>query len=332
MWYGEAELRARIDAAEGAEKVALQRDLDAWLRGMFKTLCSYGKPWSVGKKPAPVEVMVGMPKPTGGLRDEAPVGATILVSANALWNDAKREFRLPDPAPYGNIALDSSGFVAMKRYGGYRWDVSEYVEFASTKPWKWWAAMDYCCEPEIAEDRAEVQRRVDLTVETLAECREYVTYWQEVEGVHWATQPMPVLQGWRAEDYRRCVAGVNKVLGGKWPEVVGLGSVCRRKLHGPDGLLALLDEMDLVLPAGVRLHLFGVKSTALDKIGKHPRVASTDSCAWDMDARMKACKAGKSNTLAHRGEVMRAWYDKQEGRKAAAPKVGHVQRQLELTL
>jgi hypothetical protein len=40
---------------------------------------------------------------------------------------------------------------------------------------------------------------------------------------------------------------------------VGLGSVCRRHLHAPDGIVAIVRALDEIMPAGVQLHLFGVK-------------------------------------------------------------------------
>lgn len=37
----------------------------------------------------------------------------------------------------------------------------------------------------------------------------------------------------------------------------------------------------------VRVHLFGVKSTVLDRIAYHPRVASVNSMAWDFHAERR---------------------------------------------
>ena len=45
--------------------------------------------------------------------------------------------------------------------------------------------------------------------------------------------------------------------------MVGVGSVCRRHLHGPDGLIAIMGALDRVLPSGTVVHLFGAKGNAL---------------------------------------------------------------------
>jgi hypothetical protein len=93
-----------------------------------------------------------------------------LVSANSLWNDRKRRFGSGRAYRGFDIALDSGGFVAMKRYGRYRWQVPDYVRLARDMRPTWWAQMDFCCEPEIAGDSATVWARIGKTVQHLHEC------------------------------------------------------------------------------------------------------------------------------------------------------------------
>lgn len=73
--------------------------------------------------------------------------APLLVSANAFWKDGKFsgykalwDIEVP-------LALDSGGFVAMRRYGGYRWSMLEYINLAVLLRPVWWAAQDYCYLP-----------------------------------------------------------------------------------------------------------------------------------------------------------------------------------------
>lgn len=202
------------------------------------------------------------------------IGAAALISANALRKRGR--FRRIKPGAFGghdDIALDSAGFVAMFRYGGYPWTVAEYLDLVASWPWTWWAAMDFCCEPEIARNRDEVRRRVRQTVDKLAECRRDAA-------ARSLRLPMPVLQGWEPDDYERCAALMPDL-----PDLVGLGSVCRRNLGGDAGLFSILNRLDRRLPENVRLHLFGVKGAAIGALLGHPRVASVDSMAWDMGAR-----------------------------------------------
>jgi hypothetical protein len=56
------------------------------------------------------------------------------------------------------------------------------------------------------------------------------------------------------------------------------------------------------------VHLFGVKSTALALLADHPRVASVDSMAWDVQARVER-RTGRD--MAFRIGHMEAWAEKQ---------------------
>ena len=226
----------------------------------------------------------------------------MLVSANAMWRGD--HFSVPRSVlDLGDVALDSAGFVAMFCYGGYRWTVDQYVGLAGVRPWAWWAAMDFCCEPEIAADRDEVARRVTLTVETLARCRDAAAR----AGV---PAPMPVLQGRLPADYVRCADAMPDL-----PALVGVGSVCRRQLGGPDGLMEIVRVLDAALPRATALHLFGVKGTAIAALSGHPRVASVDSMAWDFAARIEKHKNGVSGSpLAYREGYLTRWYERQNDR------------------
>jgi hypothetical protein len=95
---------------------------------------------------------------------------------------------------------------------------------------------------------------------------------------------------------------------GELPALVGVGSVCRRDLSGRAGLLAVVEALDRALPPRTRLHLFGVKGSAIRRLAGHPRVPSVDSMAWDLAARY-AARGG--NDLAHRIARVRAWYGRQ---------------------
>ncbi len=272
-----------------------------------------------------VTVRVGVPEPNGHLVAMAAAhGLPVLVSAGALWQPKAGRFGCPGLGIWrlADVALDSAGFTAMRHWGGYPWTVARYVEAVTVGrgpirgegglpvPWAWWSQMDLCCEPEIAGDAATVRARVEGTAELLADCRAEVDRWH-AEGDHELAYPMPVLQGWHPDDYRRSIDLADAVLGGDWPDLVGVGSVCRRQLGGPAGLWRVLDTIEGALPGHVRLHLFGVKSEALEQLTG--RVASVDSMAWDLAARLN--KGGAPSSVVTRGEAMIAWADRQAERK-----------------
>lgn len=278
------------------------------------TVNRFQQPEQLGK----IVVRVGLPLFGGRLFYGVGPDVPKLVSANALFSRRRDAFLDADmlSKSHRRIALDSAGFVATRTYGGqFPWSLEQYVELGALHAWDWWAQMDLCCEPEIAADRETVMARVSGTASLLSDCLAQARYLRDVEGATWATDPMPVLQGWDATDYRWSAELADATLGGQWPELVGVGSVCRRGMTGPAGIPAIVRALDDCLQPHVRLHLFGVKSDGLRELSAHPRVASVDSCAWDFAARVEAREARESNTVEHRLSHLFAWLERQNARK-----------------
>ena len=77
-------------------------------------------------------VRLGLPKSTGEFPGAAErLEAPVLISANSLWDNGRKQFRIPGSAIDDlDVALDSAGFVAMNLYGSYRWSVEQYVSLA----------------------------------------------------------------------------------------------------------------------------------------------------------------------------------------------------------
>lgn len=257
-------------------------------------------------------IRVGIPASFGRFSTVAKtIGAPILVSANAFWRSvAERRIGSNWPGSFGlpnadvfngaDVALDSAGFVAMFRYWDYQWTLGDYVNLAGRMRPTWWAAPDYCCEPQIAADRGEVLERVKRTAFKLDWAR-------QVAADRGVFPPMPVLQGWLPDDYLRCAEMMPDL-----PDLVGIGSVCRRNLGGDAGLIRVVTTLDRHLPSHVQFHLFGAKGTAIAALSGHPRVKSVDSVAWDFAARRERQRNNElSCTVAYRAGYMRRWYEAQ---------------------
>lgn len=257
-----------------------------------------------------VTVRVGIPIPGGSLvaaaRDQ---GYPVLFSANAfVFPYPKgheragefRRFKVPDPEQFRGLdaALDSAGFVAAVKYGDYRWSLEDYVDLAQSHDWTFWSSMDYCVEPQVSRDRP-------LRILRIAATAQMLMLLNNEADRRSMKRPMPVLQGWDADEYLLCAEWLPLE---KWPDLVGIGSVCRRHLNGPDGILSIVDKLDQALPPHVKFHMFGVKSSALAPLVNHPRIASMDSMAWDFGARMER-RTGRD--MAFRIEKMRQWAEGQ---------------------
>jgi len=274
-----------------------------------------------------IAVRVGLPLTGGRLVAAARErGQPVLFSANAFarvyprGHEREGDFRCfvnPDLTQFEGLdaALDSAGFVAAVRYGDYRWNVAHYVDLAAAFPWRWWASMDYCCEPQVANDRPLRLLRIAATAGKLAECAREAQH----RGI---SAPMPILQGWTIAEYLECVDWLPL---GEWPDLVGVGSMCRRHMHGANGILEVVEALDGVLPPHVRLHLFGIKSEALRALAHHPRVAAVDSMAWDMRARAQR-RTGRD--MQFRIACMDEWLETQGEHLHAGSRGAGVQRSL----
>lgn len=259
-----------------------------------------------------IEIVVGLPHlRRGPLLERAKVkGYPALVSANAFsrWDRPSGypiwkgwDLRsLANADGLVSLDLDSAGFVLASRYRGIPWSMDAYVGLAASYPFRRWASLDHCVEPEIAHDRDEVLDRIARTIALNHACHARGLE----QGI--ADRFMPVLQGRSPQDYLRSLDGIAGLL--RPGVVIGVGSMCRRPVHGPEGLLAVVSMLDRTLPADIRLHLFGVKGTALGHlVPLSARVASIDSAAYGIAARREAYENGHSKSDLFVADHMERW-------------------------
>lgn len=271
-----------------------------------------------------IEIIVGLPHLNEGpiLQRARTLRTTGLISANGLsrWSNKRgwREWvgwrlnQLRNAQGLAGLCLDSAGFVAASRYGGFPWTIADYVALAAAHPFRWWASADYCVEPEVAGNREEVTDRISRTIRANRDC------WRLADDHGIVSTMMPVIQGRRPTDYERCADALGGLIAPG--ALLGVGSMCRRDIHGAEGLIAVIDHLDRVLPAGVRLHAFGVKGTALPFLLPYRhRVASIDSQAYGVGARRIALRAGVTKTDALVADHMERWVSAQRARLIRPP-------------
>jgi hypothetical protein len=272
-----------------------------------------------------IEIIVGLPHLARGplLARAADLGAPVLISANCLsrWRKAQgwrewsgwRTSTLANAAPLASVDLDSAGFSMTVKYGGMPWTIDDYMALAATFPFRRVAAADYCCEVEVAHDREEVRDRVSRTIATNREC-----HTRAIDlGIR--DRLMPVLQGRTPCDYVRCLDALQGLM---LPgTVIGVGSMCRRPIHGPEGLVAVVERLSRELPIGTMLHGFGVKGDALPFLAPFARwVASIDSQAYGIAARRDAHRRRIAKTDQLVADHLERWYRQQCARAARPPR------------
>ena len=271
-----------------------------------------------------IEILVGLPHLADGpiLDRVRQLRQPALVSANALsrWTmrDGVREWRgwriahLANARGLSSLALDSAGFVATAAYGGFPWGLGDYVALAASFPFRWWASADYCVEAEIARDRAEVLDRISRTIRANRDC----LMLGRDAGIERTF--LPVIQGRRPEDYERCAEAL-------WGPIsrqrrVGVGSMCRREIRGPEGIIAVVEHLDTVLPASTRLHLFGVKGDAIPYLLPYAhRIETLDSQAYGVSARREAHRRRTRKSDRFVADHLEAWLAAQNAKLRARP-------------
>lgn len=173
--------------------------------------------------------------------------------------------------------LDSGAFSTVSRHGGYPDPVAAYA-----KEVLWWAqcgnllaavAEDYMCEPTIlAVTGKSVREHQQLTIGR----------YDALVGIIGLRVPiLPVLQGYAPTDYVDHLQQYgHRVAQGQW---VGVGSVCKRNGH-PRAVLEILLAIKSARP-DLRLHGFGLKTTALADAQIRRALESADSMSWSFSAR-----------------------------------------------
>lgn len=178
----------------------------------------------------------------------------------------------------GPWMLDSGAFTAITRHGRHRDEPVVYA--AAIRRWARCGELvaavsqDYMCEPF-------VRQITGLSV--LAHQALTIRRYDRIRAALGAEAPylMPVLQGHLPQDYVRHLALYGaRLSSGMW---VGVGSVCKRN-GSPREIAAVLRAIRDTRP-DLRLHAFGLKTTALASAEVRALLHSADSMAWSYAAR-----------------------------------------------
>jgi hypothetical protein len=219
-------------------------------------------------KENPMRFFLGTHQPCWLRRTDVP----LFVSDRTL----RRYRRLP--YAHGPWALDSGGFTELSTHGSWRNGPTPRQYVNRVRRYRdnighlaWAAPQDWMCEPFIT----------GITGLTVAEHqRRTVDNFCELRALDDDLPFIPVLQGYRLDDYLTCIdlyrqAGIDLTT---YP-VVGLGSVCRRQ-----ATTEIAHIINAIRDAGItHLHGFGVKTAGLRRYGHH--LISSDSLAWSYAAR-----------------------------------------------
>lgn len=177
----------------------------------------------------------------------------------------------------GDWIMDSGAFSEISQHGHYRHSVAEYAgeirRWASNGNLLAAVAQDWMCEPWIvAKTGLSVFEHQKRTVE-----RYDALMREDTAGVY----ILPVLQGYEPSSYiRHLIMYGSRLAPGAW---VGVGSVCKR-----NGDVRAIQTVLLGIKEwrpDLRLHGFGLKTTALADPLVRSLLETADSMAWSFAAR-----------------------------------------------
>jgi hypothetical protein len=180
--------------------------------------------------------------------------------------------------PVQNWIMDSGAFTTIAKHGCYPEPVSVYAD--QIRRWKGngnlvaAVSQDYMCEDHmLTKTGMNVRQHQALTIER------YDQLIAEDTGVY----IMPVLQGYTPSSYVDHVRMYGQRLA--YGAYVGVGSVCKRN-SSPSSIVQVLKAIKEERP-DLRLHGFGIKTTALSWQEVRDNLESADSMAWSFAARME---------------------------------------------
>lgn len=214
---------------------------------------------------------VGLHQPS-----DAPHVERAFISVNRVRGRLK-------PVAAAEWIMDSGAFTELATHGCYRHGVEEYAaevnRLATINPGLIAVvSQDWMCEGWMLDKTgltvADHQR---LTIER------YDALLALIRSVYL----MPVLQGYRVHEYLAHIDQYGERL--KPGMLVGVGSVCKRN-GNPQAIEAVLTAIKIKRP-DLRLHGFGLKTTALGSGLVRECLDSADSMAWSFAARRQGRNA-----------------------------------------
>ena len=186
--------------------------------------------------------------------------------------------------------LDSGAYSVILKYGKYPFSPEEYSRGIE----KWhpdiaWT-MDYPCEEKVREAGGYNP----LTAQDM-------TNDNQIKLLDQGVNTQMVVQGYKPEEY---LVNLDKIKSaGLLTEHLGIGSICRRgQLREIARIIRLIHNN---VPAWVKLHGFGIKTSVLTQTDAKFYLYSADSQSWDYEARYCAWLNGKYNGQTYKDKIPR---------------------------
>lgn len=180
--------------------------------------------------------------------------------------------------------LDSGAFAVISKYGKYPYSIEDYASGIA-----WWHpdvawTMDYPCEPSVrVKGGYNPKQAQEMTIEN------------QIRLLDMNADTQMVVQGWTVSDYLENLDRIKDQ--GLLTERLGIGSVCRRGQNKE--IAKIIRAIYHSVPAWVKLHGFGVKTSSLTDTDAIFYLYSADSQSWGYDRRYGDWLKGRYNGLTY---------------------------------
>lgn len=194
------------------------------------------------------------------------LGDPYLMSAASLWRGHR--FRVPRWLPKGEFFLDSGGFSFFHKEGEYPFSPEQYIDYINTIKPKYFATMDYPCEPNVNRSILKSNlERIEATVDL------GVYLWKNRDKIN--SKPIVVIQGFTLAEYEYCYSLYRKR--GVDADYWAFGSMCRR--WNDAEIRTYIRFFRDMVGKDVKIHIFGIKISSLNcEVIK--KIDSIDTLAW----------------------------------------------------
>lgn len=238
---------------------------------------------------APV-MYYGVDQPTN--TTEAYSDRKAMLSAGMVWKSiGDLRFTVPETA---ELFIDSGGFQVTSSWDlEYPYTVRELFDWAESVDADLVALPDFACEPELHE--SSVEKRIELTIEHHAEAM--AVY----EDGDYSFTPVPVLQGYYADQYAYCVDRFKNE--GLIQDYMAVGTVCKR--DSIDAIHEVMTTIQSELP-DVGFHMFGMTLNAWKDRRMWGRFKSADTSAWNWGGQTQAHKVELLEEYAEKVDRIRS--------------------------
>jgi len=205
------------------------------------------------------------------------------------------------PPPCARILfIDCGGFPSSFIHGGYTTSDEEYLKYVKKVKATMFALRDYPCEPQILEKyKITAKDQINRTL------KNHIKLLELMDKFNVFSRPIPVIQGWKLEDYLYCLDLFKEH--GLIFDYIAIGSLCRRA--STKTIRKIILTLRKELPKWIRIHGFGVKLDVLKDKATWEAVYSVDSSAWDLWARIDTLKQG-TNRYQKTIEILQQYLQK----------------------